>query len=346
MAERTKPPRADAVRSRRESRDQRTRPRKYAADALPTVPVKKTAHSAPVLMRGVKADLPVRPRQHSRVRRRFDLPLRTPGSEVRLPTVPLVRAGWRWLSGLLSAGLIALLAWLWTAPPFQVGAIEVQGLQRLEAREVNLVLGIQNRPIFVLNPLLLERDLTAAFPEFTAVDVRIGLPGKVTIAVEERQPVLGWLNPQGLVLLDAGGMSFPARGLVNDQGDDAAAGGQRLPVIEAPKMVMAPDPETEEAGQPLNPYVGRQLLTPVQVEGVLQMSAAAPAGARLIFDPDHGMGWEDPEGWVVYFGADGLEMPARLQMYTTIVADLQDRKITPAMISVEFLHAPYYRMER
>ena len=64
------------------------------------------------------------------------------------------------------------------------------------------------------------------------------------------------------------------------------------------------------------------------------------------FDPTHGIGWQDPAGWIVYFGLDGSDMLQKLQMYDAIVKDLQSRNVTPEFISVEFLHAPYYRMER
>ncbi len=338
--------RADAVRARREKRLKQGAARKQRTTAPPP-PEARSARSAPILMRGVKADVPVQRKKPSRVRRRYDISLGSPGAEMRLPAVPLVRPSWRWLSSLIVSGLVVLLWMMWNHPTFLVATIEIQGLQRLDAREVHLVLGIRNASIFSLDPAEMSFELGRAFPEFYEVDVRVGLWNNVTITVNERLPVMGWVNSQGMVLVDKNGISFPARGLVN--GDIGT--GQSFPIVEAPELVMKPPDlestgESAEEGFVLNPYVNRELLKPHQVEAVLEMSRSAPAEAKIIFDPKHGMGWKDPAGWIVYFGQDGSDMHAKLQMYKTIVQDLQSRNVTPAFISVEFIHAPYYRMER
>lgn len=349
MSDRTETTRSDSVRLRREKRERNKQTRAKTPIARTVQPPVKTARNNPVLIRGAQADVPLRPKKMPKVRRRFDISLGAAGAEVQLPAVPFVRPSWRWLSSMLAIALFALLMAMWTYPAFQVQAIEVQGLQRLDSREVHLVLGLGNAPIFTVDPAVMEHDLLLAFPEFASVEAEVGLPNRVVIRVEERQPVLGWRNEQGLVLVDAAGVSFPARGLVTDAGEDTAAGGNRLPVVDAPNMVMAQKTASDssgESGQALNPYVGRQLLTPAQVAAILTVSAKAPGNAVIVYDPDHGIGWQDPAGWVVYFGADGSEIHAKLEMYAAIVLDLSNRGIRPELISVEFLHAPYYRMER
>jgi len=347
MNEKTASSRADSIRARREKQDERKQARAGMAGRVKPMPVPagKTAQNAPVLIRGARADVPVRAKKLPKVRRRFDIALGAAGAEVQLPAVPFVRPSWRWLSAMTVVGLLVLLGMMWSHPAFMVQTIEVQGLQRLDAREVHLVLGLGNTPIFTIDPALMERDLLLAFPEFAMVKVRIGLPNRVLIRVEERQPVLGWRNEQGLVLIDAQGVSFPARGLVTDAGEDTADSGRRLPVIDAPNLVMAVEGEADP-DQTLNPYVGRQLLTADQVTAILTVSLKAPVNAVIVYSPDHGIGWQDPAGWVVYFGTDGGDIHAKLEMYAVIVLDLSARNIRPGFISVEFLHAPYYRMER
>lgn len=342
MADTKRPSRAEAVRSRRAKRERKGR--RGAQPAAPPPPA-KTAKTAPVLMRGLKVEVPLERKKGAAVRRRYDISLQTPGAEVQLPAVGFLRPSWRWLSALLAASLLTLLGLMWNHPRFLVGAIEVQGLERLEVRELNLVLGIENAPVFTLDPARMEHDLMLAFPEFQRVEVRISLPNAVSLTVEERQPVLGWLNAQGMVLVDVDGVSFPARGLVTDGGRDTTRGGQLLPVIHAPDLVMAQQ-SSQDGAPAVNPYVGRQLLTTEQVSALLVLSQAAPAGSELVFDPQHGMGWEDPGGWVVFFGEQGGDMAARLQVYAAILQDLENERVTPAFISVEYLHAPYYRMER
>ncbi len=301
-----------------------------------------------MLIRGARTDVPVRAKKNPKVRRRYDISLGATGAEVQLPGVPFVRPSWRWVSASLAVGLVVILGMMWSHPAFMVHTIEVQGLQRLDAQELHLVLGLGNAPIFTVDPTVLEHNLLLAFPEFATVEAEVGLPNRVVVRVEERQPVLGWRNEQGLVLVDAQGVSFPARGLVTDAGEDTASGGARLPVVEAPNLVMALETAAEGEADPeqaLNPYVGRQLLTPEQVSAILTVSGKAPGGAAIVFDPHHGIGWQDPAGWMVYFGTDGGDIHAKLEMYAAIVQDLTNRGIRPGLISVEFLHAPYYRME-
>lgn len=333
--------RADTVRARREKRQRKERTGGFRLRRRPKAEPADSMHSAPVLMRGGKLDVPVQPRKPAKMRRRYDISLGSQGAEVRLPPVPFVRPSWRWLSGLVTAALLALVGLMWSYPEFIVQAIEVQGLQRLEVREVHLVLGIQGDSIFSLDPDVLAYDLGLAFPEFSEVQVHVSLPNSVVVQVHERVPALGWSNSQGLVLVDAEGISFPARGVVNGEG-------QPFPVVRAPDLVMKPADESEEDGEALvmNPYVNRRLLEPVQVAALIRMAEEAPPNSQIIFNPRHGMGWRDPAGWVVFFGHDGADMDAKVQMYRAIVADLQSRNLTPEYISVEFLHAPYYRMER
>jgi hypothetical protein len=63
------------------------------------------------------------------------------------------------------------------------------------------------------------------------------------------------------------------------------------------------------------------------------------------YDPSFGLGWQDPQGWMVFFGRNTSEITTKLLEYQTIIAALQERNITPALISLENLHAPFYRLE-
>ena len=71
-----------------------------------------------------------------------------------------------------------------------------------------------------------------------------------------------------------------------------------------------------------------------------------PADTVLVYDSEHGLGWNDPNGWEVFFGDEDQEMDMKLLVYQALVEHLQSEGIQPAMISVEYVHAPYYRMER
>jgi hypothetical protein len=57
------------------------------------------------------------------------------------------------------------------------------------------------------------------------------------------------------------------------------------------------------------------------------------------------MGWSDPQGWQVFFGSSTADMDSKLVTYRGIVDYLNQKHIKPKLISVEFAHAPFYRME-
>jgi hypothetical protein len=81
------------------------------------------------------------------------------------------------------------------------------------------------------------------------------------------------------------------------------------------------------------------------VSAILSMSAQAPAGTPLIYDALHGLGWKDAAGWEVYFG-DIRDIEMKLRVYQALVKRLQGEGLQPALISVEYVHSPYYRLER
>jgi hypothetical protein len=70
-----------------------------------------------------------------------------------------------------------------------------------------------------------------------------------------------------------------------------------------------------------------------------------PENSSLVYTKLNGLGWSDPRGWQVYFGVNFDGMQEKLVMYQTIVDQLTQKQITPVLISVENINAPYYRLE-
>jgi len=322
--------RAEAARQRRQKTQERPKVNPFGPPAARN----KTAHGAPVLMRGVRANQPVRQRKVHQMKRRMDISLGSSGVELQLPSMPLIRPNTRWISGPLAIALIVLLYTIWHVPQYQAQVAQISGLERLPEREIHAVLALEGRQIFSLDPAQMEHELRAAFPEFSSVEVAISWPNRVMVQVGERRPALAWEHSQGLVFVDEYGFSFPARG-------DSSG----IPQVLAPNMAIAT--VSDEAGeQVVNPFIGRQLLTRKQVEGLLTLSGTAPDGAVLLFDPARGMGWRDPKGWDVYFGINGDQMPARIAVYKALAKELRKNGYSPALVSIEYLDAPYYRWER
>lgn len=280
----------------------------------------------PIMIREGKAVMPLRQRTRGKPRRRHDVPLGVPGAELRLPSLPRIRFSWRWISGFLVALMATLLYYGWNAPTYRVQVAEISGSERLTSKEINLVLGISGASIFTLDPAQMQRDLRMAFPEFSRVEVQVGLPDKVFVNVRERNPVLSWHWDDRTVWVDAEGVAFPARGEA-----------EHLPLVKAFGVPQLPLQEETDSDR---------LLSPEMVLAILAVSRIAPQGAKLLFDPEHGLGWKDPEGWQAYFGMNEQDMDAKLLVYQSLVTHFIEEDIHPRVVSVEYLHAPYYRMER
>ncbi|MFQ5616748.1 MAG: cell division protein FtsQ/DivIB [Anaerolineales bacterium] len=272
---------------------------------------------------------PTHQRTHSRTRRRYDVALGVPGAELRLPALPSVRVSWRLASGLMVVLLLGLLYNFQNAPRFRVNGVQATGLERLSDREVSLVLGLTDTPVFLLDPAQMQRDLLEAFPEFSSASVWVDWPNVVNVAVEERQPVLVWKSAGKTVWVDAEGIAFPQRG------KSAPAA-----LVEAAGIPPAPSPEGDD---PLAPH---RMMTAELVSAILAVSELAPEETILLYDPKRGLGWKDPQGWQVYFGPDGVDMEQKLKVYRALVTRLLEEDIYPALISVEYLHAPYYRLDQ
>jgi len=146
----------------------------------------------PVLVRGKKPEMAVRRTKQSLPRRRYDVALDVPGAELQLPSLPMVKVGWRALSGLLALMMIACLFILWKSPAFQVSTVEAEGLERLTVADLNAVMDVLGNSVFSLDPPIMEQALIRYFPELDDISVSVGLPAKVSVHVTERQPVLSW----------------------------------------------------------------------------------------------------------------------------------------------------------
>jgi cell division septal protein FtsQ len=286
----------------------------------------------PVLIRGASfGDISWQPRSRgkSKPRRRYDVALNMPGVEMRLPSLPQVAVGWRLASFLLVAALGLLLYHLWSSPQYRIQTARIIGLQRLTSQDVNAVLNVRDERIFAIDPDILQKKLMQAFPEFSKVDVKVNLPGEVIVKIDERQPILTWRQDGRTILVDANGVSFPMR-------DDSSA----MPAVIVEAHGSPPVQEVQAENLTLEQFMPVEM-----VSAILSMNAQVPAGTSLSYDPQRGLGWKDAQGWEVYFG-DTRNMDMKLRLYRAILEKLDKDDIMPALISVEHVHLPYYRLER
>lgn len=345
---------ADQVRQRRtqESTERAHRAAETARRTAPATPVYTRAAHAPA----AAAPRRTQPRDHTR--RQVYYSLGTTGAEVRLPAIPAVHLGWRLLSFAIVVVLAIAMSILWNGSLFQVQSVHLVGAQRLTAADANEVLNIEGVPAVTIDPAEIKDILLKNFPELADASVKVGLPSNLVVTVKERQPVIVWEMGDSDILVDEEGYAFPVRGdmpegLISVKATDnpTVAAAETAQSADAAAVAAAQATETPTAdsstGEKAAATVGATpLLTSAMVQSVLTLNAQKPEGSRLLFDPRYGFGWKDPGGWNVYFGLKTDDLAVKLQQYQVISQQLQQKGIKPSMVSVEFIHAPFYRVEQ
>ncbi len=314
--------RSDDVREKRNRRKQQSEPKrkdnkrstKINRSMPPTITRNKSMARAPQGKTSRKL-----------ARKRYSVPLKQPGAEVRLPAIPQIKSGWRLVSAVFAVAMLWAINTVWTSPNFKVKDLDITGLERLESSDISQLLGLRNQSIFSLDPAKITKTIEQNFKSLKNIQVTIGLPNLVSIELEERIPEISWTQAGITVWVDAQGIAFEA------SGDE-----ENIVQVEANQAPLS-NQETED-GQ-------AQLLTEEMVSAILSLSAQAPADISIVYDPEHGLGWTDPRGWVAYFGPDSSDMELRLSMYQDTVDYLTDKGTLPAIISLEYIHQPYYRLQ-
>ncbi len=286
---------------------------------------------------------------HNRARRRYDIALNVPGAEIRLPSLPALAFSWRIASAALVLMMGVALYFLLYSTVFQVSVVDVVGMQRVTLDDLNPVLALTGEAIVRVDPLAVEQRLLAAFPEFASAQVRIGLPAQVNVFVTERQPVIDWVVKGQEQWVDDQGVAFPPRGQV-DGLLKVQADASPLPTLVDPQAAPASNAAVGKSASASQAAAISQIsahLLPVDlVSTILSMRSYLPDGSVLLYSAGHGLGWNDVGGWVVYFGSQLKDIDQKLLVYQAVADRLNKDGVKPSMISVENLHAPYYRVEK
>lgn len=251
-------------------------------------------------------------------RRRVDVAIAS-GAEIRLPAVPSVHNKWRVLSGVITISLLLGLILFTQSGLFTITDIEMRGLERFTEGEIAQAINITGSSIFFINPDRIKRDLQMTYPALSDIDIQVGWPASVSISLVERYPVLAWNWDGHVRWVDKNGVAFEPR----DEG---------LDVVQV-KSAMLP------------PTIEDRFVDPRIVDSVAALTRYIPENVDLIYDPDHGLGWEDTRGWIVYFGFNDDDAEQKMNVYQSLVEYLVGKRITPGMINVEFIDSPYFRME-
>lgn len=300
-----------------------------------------------VTVRGAGLGSPVLQRTSTRPRRVYTVAFQNSGRAYSVPA-PTIRVGWRALSGLLVIALFALISFALNSDQFKVEKPVIEGATRVSVSDIEAVLKFNGRSVFTIDPFAARVQLEKSFPELQQVSVLVGFPNQVSVSFSERTPVIAWKLSDQTLWIDPQGTIFNARG---------EAPPDLLTITSAdnpPQAVIAPTP-----GATLVPNDVPAVLQdkPVEVApktkqmdldimaSALLLSEQLPKNTNLVYSESEGLGWHDSRGWDVYFGKtlDDLEM--KISMYQAIIDQLEQKGITPSYVNLEYLSAPYYRVE-
>jgi len=297
---------------------------------------KKTTRSGyrelpPITARGVVNDFAIERRKKTG-KRRFSAVLTLPRPKIRSVTLPgvQIRFGWRLFSFFLVLLFGTGLYLSWTLPYFRVSSAQVVGNQRISADEINSVLEINGRPIFMLTPNSVREQALRNYPELASVQVNMTLPNIVTVNVIERQPVILWQKTDGFTWVDETGTAFRPRGEA-----------QGLIVVQA-----LGEPPAINNPENADPLIPPQFITEETVATITALAPHVPAGTSILYDPVLGLSWADVRGWQAIFGSSKNDTEAKIRVYDALVSWLTQRGIQPVLINVAYPKAPFYRVEQ
>jgi hypothetical protein len=272
--------------------------------------------------------------------RKVNVPLRTSGAELQLPAFPQLQLGWRFISGAIFFLSLAVVFSFSSLNTFEVTAVNLEGAQRLSTEAILSQIDMVGKTIISIKPGEIEEKIGETFPSLEKIKVSAGLPASVNIQVAERLPIILWQTDETSLWIDEEGVTFPVRGEAETLLTIAAKG-------NPPEIAVVDETDDTQEEEPpsilLEPRFPRT--SAEFVEGMLALSDYLPEEAVLQYDPQFGLGWQDPRGWSVYFGSDISEIEMKLAEYEVIITTLQENNLNPALISLEFLHSPFYRME-
>ncbi len=328
--------RAEDVRRRRTQRSQQ---RVNEAKQRVAHPVRVR----PVVVRGSAFGTPIH-RQTSKQapRRAFYVTMdHTSGTELRLPSLPMLWPGWRLLSALIAMAAMFGIYSMTNSTFFRLETIQINGLQRISPEEVSDTIDLSGVSIVEVTPQEVASKLSETYPELIDVTVDVALPSFVTINASERQPVVIWQKGDQIQWIDEEGVIFPPRGdagpLVRIHSDD-----------DLPMNIVLVDPETveeDQTGEKAIPVTGPRTVEASLLTAAQGLYEKLPPDTAILYNNRDGLGWTDPQGWQVFIGNDLEDFEAKFSVYQKLVEHFNMQGIQPVLVSVEHLDAPFYRLE-
>ena len=284
--------------------------------------------------------------------KRIVMPLNKQGAEIQFSTQAITRFGWRTASALLLVGCLAALIFL---SQQKIEHLQFIGVQDSLANDIENVLNLNGTAIYTIDPGLIATKMDNAFPKLTDVKIKIQLPAKVIVSAKERTPLYAWKMDNFVYLIDNENLIYPASpnedtsGLITITADLLPP---EVSIVESSNDIISDimkdlypsrydEEELEQTVSHKNTYTvdGNTIAT------LKQLIAYLPDNNTLMYSKEHGFGWQTTQGWTTYFGTDLENMNMKLAIVYAIEQNLVLNNIEATLISVEYLHAPYFREE-
>ncbi len=235
--------------------------------------------------------------------------------------------GWRAIGRrlpavLVLAALVAGIVYASTDASFFVYDAEIVGSRYVDSDRIYQQAGVDEQHIFWIQPEKVA-ERVVQIPGIKAVRVRSELPAKITITVEEREPLLMWrtLAYVGDWWLDDEGIVLPYGG--DTQGPDT------IFVVDSSMR------QLEEGDQ----------IEPVEiVDWVRQLAAALPGARVFYYQGDRGLNFSQELlglNWPVYVG-DGKNLTRKIQAVQALNDYLARNNIQATFVDVRWPDLPVY----
>jgi len=257
---------------------------------------------------------------------------------------------WRFLSAIIAAACSLTLLSAWRSPRYCINDIQINGIQRVKEEEVLSVLHIDQQRIFLLSPQALEQSISENFPELYDIQITLSLSDKVKVNVKERQPFLNWSYQGKSLWIDPDGYLLPVRG--NASITLTIEANEEPPFfIPAQRVILHGEKRLYKTiivkgdNDPLALFKVYQQIEPITYQAIKDLHQLLPEQSIILYDPSQGLGWNDARGFTVYVGTEMRNITTKISMLEEIVKTLTSASIQPAMISIEQMNAPYYRVD-
>jgi hypothetical protein len=285
------------------TRAQRVRDRRSRAP-------KVRGKASPGLVGAPRRNVRRRAGAHSQVRRRTGL--------ASLGSHPLVRFGTRWVSLIALGMTVWTLSQLKSGEEYRIDSVSIQGAYYMSPSRIRSIANVGGLQNYQIDPGEVEKKLEM-HPEVLSAAVTLHWPNELVIELDERLPVLEWNDGGRSWLITTDGLGYLRR-----------SSPPELNRVHSLEPVL-------QVGEPLSPVID-----PAIVQAALDLKAMVGDSQDLIYDQEHGFGFQDAYGWIAFFGVEG-DMVYKLEAYSRIVEILLQNRYPASLVSVEDVSAPYYR---